>query len=373
MKQLTLSCLVILFLLGCTKETLNEQQPVSPDTIKHELTQYKAPYIIPEVRPRTSCYWTEIAAGSNNAITDAIDNACEGGIIYLKAGEHIHTEDIVITKSVKIIGESGAILKVTSSLLSVNEVGALVGIPDIHVLNAPSTLIQDLEIRPIEGDGGVAILLENSPYSAVIRSKIIDFEFSVAIHKSDFSTTMLNEIKATSAWQTGAAPTAHGINNINGKSAYIADNKVSNAVFGIFASDQYGTMERNTLSGCLAGAILCNVPMGIQLPSGEVIGSLIPATQWKVRNNISKNNLSYGILVIDGANNNLIENNDISNNGAYDIEITTDTERFGFLTPAGFENTVNVGSYPNITIKNCGPNNTINGGVLIDTSTDPCN
>lgn len=43
-----------------------------------------------DVSSRSSCYWTELAAGSNNTLAAAINNACAGGVIYLKNG--VHTE-----------------------------------------------------------------------------------------------------------------------------------------------------------------------------------------------------------------------------------------------------------------------------------------
>ena len=75
-------------------------------------------------------------------------------------------------------------------------------------------------------------------------------------------------------------------------------------------------------------------------------------------------------LVIDGANNNLLENNDGGNNAAYDYELTGDTYRFGFLTPFAYDNTLY--AKPGQTVKNCGVNNTVIGGVLVDTAVDVC-
>jgi hypothetical protein len=160
---------------------------------------------------------------------------------------------------------------------------------------------------------------------------------------------------------------------MNGKSAYVTDNKVSNSLFGIWACDEWGTLERNETFGNYIGTIVCNVPAGYILPSGELTGSLVPGTGWKVRNNNSHDNFNIGYIVIDGANNNLLENNNAFNNGSYDIELTTDTYRFGFLTPAAYKNTVIAGAYPNITIKDCGNGNTVIGGVQVDTGSDPCN
>ena len=76
--------------------------------------------------------------------------------------------------------------------------------------------------------------------------------------------------------------------------------------------------------------------------------------------------------MIDGANNNTLENNNASNNGTYDFDLTGDTYRFGYLTPKSFNNKVNAGQFQSVTIKNCGDNNTIVGGQLVDNNQDPC-
>jgi hypothetical protein len=373
MKFLPLLAIITLCLFGCAKEQATELEQSVETQSSNDLKQYKVPFQVPDAPFRSNCYWTEIPAGSNNALAGAIANACTGGIIYLKAGEHVQTDDIVIDKAVKIIGESGAILKLESEIVPADPTSPIPVTPDIHILNAPGTLIQDLTILPTEGDGGTTILIENSPYCGIMRNTITNFQFGVINEKSDFTTIMLNNIVVSSAWQTGEISDALGITIINGKSCYIADNEVSDALFGIWGCDQYGTIERNYTHDSYLGIILCNVPQAILLPSGELTGSDIPGAYYKVRNNKTTDNLTYGILVIDGANNNLLVNNEAANNGSYDIELTTDTYRFGFLTPAAYKNTVNVGSYTDIIIKNCGPDNTINGGVLIDNNADPCN
>ena len=370
MKKLAISLLAcsLLCFLSCQKETI--QQQAEADTPG----QYLAPLTTGELTSRSSCDWTEIPAGSVDALADAIANTCDNGVIYLKAGLHTENAALTISKSVKIIGEAGAVLELHSDLAPADTTtGAVTPVPGLHILNAPGFLIQDLEIKSIASDGGNALLIENSHYSGVMRCKFTGFQFSVLVQKSNNMTIMFNTIVTSGAWLTGAVANAFGITIINGKSAYVSDNDVSNSLFGIWACDEWGTAERNFTHGNYIGLILCNVPPSFQLPSGDIVGSETPATGWKARNNKSTGNFNIGYLVIDGANNNLLENNEASGNAAYDMELTTDTYRFGFLTPAAYNNTVNVGAYPNITIKNCGPNNTINGGVWVNTSSDPCN
>jgi hypothetical protein len=61
-----------------------------------------------------------------------------------------------------------------------------------------------------------------------------------------------------------------------------------------------------------------------------------------------------------------------SGNGTYDIELTGDSFRFGFLTPASFRNTVRAGSESTLLIKDCGNDNTVIRGNQVDVGGDPC-
>ncbi|MEZ4991256.1 MAG: hypothetical protein R2824_12620 [Saprospiraceae bacterium] len=62
--------------------------------------------------------------------------------------------------------------------------------------------------------------------------------------------------------------------------------------------------------------------------------------------------------------------NEASRNADADVELAGDSERFGFLTPTSFENKVI--SSPGISIKDCGVDNDIVGGELVDTEVVPC-
>ena len=376
-------CLIlVLFLQSCQKDLVN-QAPVQPQNIdeSHYYTPSKE-YLVAldamtkptSLQTRAACDWVEVPAGSTDALAKAVNDVCAGGVIYLKSGVHTENKAITISKSVNIVGAAGAILKVKSVLSVFDDVKLTTPLkPAIHFLNAPRSSFQNIEIQPVEGDGSTALLFENSNESAVLRTKISRFQSAVMVEKSDRIAIMFNTIVCSSSWQTAAFPFGESIVIINGKSAYISDNDVSNALFGIWPCDEWGTCERNFTHGNYLGVILCNVPGGgYQLPSGRTVGAQIPTKGCKVRNNNSTDN-QWGYLVIDGANNNIIENNNAARNAAYDIELTTDSYRFGFLTPKSFKNTVIAGSYPNIKIKDCGENNSITGGIKVNTTTDPCN
>ncbi len=360
-----LTLLTLLTFLACQKE----EKPATSQL------QQDDHYFVPDLRTfatdRSSCDWTILAGGSNNALAAAIANTCEGGVIYLKAGIHTETEPVVINKPVKIIGEAGAVLRVKSDLLPVNlATGTQPVSAGLHILNAPGTLIQDITMQPLGTDGGAAILIENSHQSAVIHTNITAHQFGVILEKSDRVAIMRNTIVITSAWQTGQVSDAHGIIVMNGKSAYLSDNDVSNAIFGIWPCDKWGTSERNITHGNVIGTIFCKVPMYLQLPGGQVTGAEFSATLWKARQNQSSNNLDVGYLVIDGSNGNLLENNEGGSNGTYDYELVGDSYRFGFLTPFTYDNVVY--AKPGQTVKDCGVNNTISGGVAVDTNVDVC-
>ena len=385
MKKMTSSALLLttLFFIGCQKD-LNVKEAVQPtqpideshyyEPSKELLASYDALRNPSALSTRAACDWIEIPAGSTDALAKAVNDACAGGVIYLKSGVHTETKAITITKSLNIVGASGAILKVKSALSPLDVVNFNVPLkPAIHFFNAPRSAVIDVDIQTIDSDGSTALLFENSNESAVMRCKISKFQFGVVVEKSDRMAIMRNTIVGSSAWQTGAVSDVESIVIINGKSAYISDNDVSNSLFGIWPCDEWGTCERNYTHDNFLGIILCNVPAGgYLLPRGNAVGAQIPTKGCKVRNNNSTDN-QWGYLVIDGANNNILENNNAARNAAYDMELTTDTYRFGFLTPMSYDNTVNSISFPNIRIKDCGRNNKITGGIRVNTATDPCN
>ena len=92
-----------------------------------------------------------------------------------------------------------------------------------------------------------------------------------------------------------------------------------------------------------------------------------------VQGNETFGNFAAGILAIDGAHDSRIVDNHSHDNGSYDVEMSGDSFRFGFLTPSSFNCTFTAGSHAGVRVKDCGSNNTVNGGVLVDNGTDPCN
>jgi len=310
----------------------------------------------------------ELPDGSVDALAAAIAAAGPGGVVRVLSGEHRESGTVTITHAVKILGEAGANLVFDSKPTTV--AGAID--PALHILNAPEVMIFRVKIRAQEDIGGTGILIEDSPRAMIGRNEIIDYQFSIMLEDGDHARIWKNTISATPAWLTTFFA-VHGVVVINGNKVRMVENDVSNAFFGVWACDREGRFFENNLHGNFIGLILCKVPQNaFPLPGGELAGSDTSAIEWRVKGNQATGNFNDGYLVIDGANNNLLSGNAASGNAAYDIELSGDSFRFGFLTPKSFENTVITGQFSNLKIKNCGENNTVVGGQLVDNSLDPC-
>jgi nitrous oxidase accessory protein NosD len=377
MKKLNANALLMLFALisffACQKEK-TESGNNNTLTTNEEEHYYRPNLAELTALPtdRSSCYWTEIPAGSVDVLASAIANACDNAVIYLKAGVHTENQRINISKPIKIIGENGAVLKLSTTSAVYTDEGNFLTNPAIYVTNTTRVLFQNLDIQPINSEGATAILLHNAIESAVIGCKITNFQVSVLLEKSDRAAIIRNTIVGGSGWLTLPMEVI-GITVVNAKSAYISDNDISNAIFGIWACDQWGTCERNNLHGNLVGINLCNVPMYYQLPSGSVTGALTPGSYFKVFQNKAIANFDCGIMIIDGANNNTLIGNEVTGNGlsplsgiATDVEIFGESNIFGFTTPTSYNNYVDLSSSPTSTIRNCSAGNTIVSGVLMN-------
>ncbi len=359
----------LLAFFSCQKEKTAPPAPSTDDA------QYYTPNLAElTATDRSACDWTTIPAGSVNALAAAIAGACDNGVIYLKAGVHTESAAVLVNKPVKFIGETGAVLKLNAAFSLIDPVtNEYILHPGLHLLNTSNVLVQNLDIQPTGTDGGTAIFMENAPGSCVLKCGITNFQYGVLVQNSDRVAIMQNHIKASGLWQTGGIPEALNVVIINGKSAYVADNEVENALFGIWACDQWGTCERNNAHGNAIGLICCKVPPGgFFTPAGVAIGADQPGNHWKISQNTSTGNFDNGIMVIDGAHHNRIWNNQVHGNGlapfagtATDIEIFSDSHLFGFLTPAAHDNFVDASSDVATTIRNCSSGNTVVGGHLV--------
>jgi hypothetical protein len=316
--------------------------------------------------------FVSVPAGSVNALAAAIAAAGPHGFVVLKSGLHTESAMVEVTSPVVIMGEPGAVLE---SAVPIWPTGNPVLQAALWVHDTPGVAIRDIEMRPAGGIGAAAILLDGAPGTAVLRNNLHDYQYGVIIQYSDNVKVWDNRVSITTAWQTNpAVPDANGIVVISGLHAFLANNRVSNAIFGIWACDHDGVAYGNTVSANLVGLILCKVPASsYPLPDGELAGAPSSAVGWLAQANECFGNFTTGLLVVDGAHENRVLNNDSHDNGSYSVELTGDTFRFGFLTPASFDNLFVAGSHPDIQVKNCGNGNKVIGGHLVDDTAEPCN
>jgi len=313
----------------------------------------------------------EVPAGSNNALAAALVAAGTNGTVLLKSGLHTESGMVEITSTVTLAGETGAVLQSDThpSLTSSDELE-----PALWVHGASGVVIHDIEMRPAGAIGGTGILLHYADNASVYGCNIHDVEFGVLAEKANSAKVWSNRIACSTAWLSGAIPEALGVTIINGTNAILANNNVTGALFGLWPCDAGGKVLANKVSGCLEGIIFCRVPAwSFELPDGTYAGSALSTTHCLAQGNETSGNFADGIIAIDGAHDSRIVDNNSHDNGAYDVEMSGDSYRFGFLTPSCFDCTFSAGSHPNVKGKNCGNNNTVNGGVLVDNNVDPCN
>jgi len=310
-----------------------------------------------------------LPAGSVDALADAIAAVGPGGTVLLQSGTHFESGTVEISAPVTLVGKRGAVLESVTTLAGAYP---LVVEAALHIRGTTGVTVKGIDFRaPAGSNGNCAVLIEDANDVLVADNRIQGYQFGVLNQGGDGVEITGNRIRVSTLWQTGEVPEAHGIVNINGLGTRITDNQVSDGLFGIWACDRDGRASGNTVSTSFIGLILCKVPNENFLISGQDRASASPGAGWQVHGNFASAN-DWGYLVIDGANNNTLTNNAASGSGTYDMELTSDTFRFGFLTPGSFDNTVNAGAHKNLVIKDCGNNNTVTGGVQVDTTVDPC-
>ncbi|MCB0688645.1 MAG: right-handed parallel beta-helix repeat-containing protein [Saprospiraceae bacterium] len=305
----------------------------------------------------------ELPSGSVDALQSAVDEAGPGGMVVVKSGEHTENGLVNVEYPLKLIGENGATILINTPPFT----GQIAG--GIWFNHANNSQIRNITFSA----GGVlaptALLIQNSDRVVISDNMFTKFLISIMVQHSDHITIRKNHITADNSWQTGG-PNAVGIMHVNGKSASIYSNTANNAVFGIWCCDRGGVSYGNNTAGNLYGQIICKVPADLMDPDGEIIGADDSGNHWLIALNESSNNLYAGIVVIDGSNNNVLLANSGSGNMVYDIDLVGPTERFGFFTPTSYKNRVY--SYNDQTIKDCGEDNKVIGGTLIDTGMYPC-
>ena len=373
----------LLLLNACQKDSLTQAEQIAPgfdfEQVDKEMQAEMAEMANePEIEEITDLLkswdgaspragFTLIPSGSVDQLQQAIQDAPINGLIVLDNGTHTENATILIEKQIRIVGRTGAVLRINNAPQQFGEPME----PGIHILNAHRVIIHNIEMVPTGADGGTAILIENGDYANVNKCAIKGFQYGIINHLGDQIKLKHNTIASTTGWLSGAFPGALGITNVNGVRAEVYNNEVTNSQFGIWACDRDGRAYKNYVSNNYIGIILCKVPAGgVDMPDGSTVGSARAGSNWRVRTNKAMNNFDAGIIIIDGANNNVVGYNNSKNNGTYDIEAVGDSYRFGFLTPKSYDNWIV--AVNGQSVKDCGENNKVTGGDLVNNAVDPC-
>ncbi len=369
MKALYFSLITLVLLVACEKQNTTGPEPYQQNNSASPTTLHPDLQALPSELEKLPDEFQEnlvtLPAGSQNQLADAVAEAGEDGTVLVQAGLHHEDGTVLINQTVRIIGEPGAILVFDTQPTPPLDYMQ----PGIHVQNASNVVVWGLEIRPKGQAGGAAIMFENAPDATVGNNKIHDYQFGVSLQHANRAKIVQNTIVGTLLWQDGSVDVAAGVWVMNGDNVEIAQNNISNYLFGAFASDREGYLLRNTLHDNMFGIILCKIPTDFKMPSGDIVGSELAAHRWQVRRNSAHNSGYAGYLIIDGANHNYISQNEASNSGTYDVELAGETDRFGFVAPTTFGNVAETGD---LLTKDCGVDNLVHGTNLVDTSVDPC-
>jgi predicted small secreted protein len=299
-----------------------------------------------------------VPAGSSDALAAAINDAGRGGVVVLKAGSHTESATIPVDMPVTILGEKGAQLISSAGEFDITMI-------PVFWVRADRVSITGLDMSSASGDGNVAVLIHGADDVLVFNNRMTGFQASIVVERGNrarlWSNTMVGTGKDTN------------LVVINGSHASVLKNDSSNGVFGIWPCGSNGVLAFNNAHGNFVGIIFCKVPAeGAILPDGTPTGSDFASNHWLATENTTNDNLTNGFLSIDDANHNFIVSNSSSGNGTYDIELAGDSFRFGFLTPSSHDETFIAGRYATVEIKNCGTNNSVTGGNLVDNNLEPC-
>ena len=386
MRNLTLLLFISILFITCQKEdhlqapvNKNDLQPKtfkSPDDVFSFLsTEIPEVYTQAEIsriksmleEPKTDDFkrsgnTVELPAGSVDALQAAVDEAGPGGTVLVKAGEHTENGLVTIGHRINLVGETGAIINVNNAVEDLFDLEFQFAY-GIRIANADRTVIKGINFTTDQEASGMALYIDHSDRVYVHNNTFSKFLYTIQINYGNNTSIRSNSISSEIAG-------ALGIVISNGRHSSIIDNTVSGMQFGIWACDKGGLSWGNTTTSCIYGQILCKVPAGYYDYDGNLLAAEDSGNHWLVAKNTSSNNLYAGIVAIDGAHDNVILANTGSGNAAYDVDLVGPTERFGFFTPTSFKNRVY--SYSDQTIKDCGEDNRVTGGIQIDTNLDAC-
>lgn len=278
-----------------------------------------------------------LPAGSTDGLATAISEAGPGGTVIVESGLHEESGGVTVDIPVSIIGEPGAIMRVSTEPVGPSGDAALL------IQGADHALVEGISFEATSGAGNVAIRIVDSQQVTVRNNVITGHLFGVIVGSGDHIEVSGNKITGLPDPDIGYC--CIGIVNNNGAHTRIIGNEISEFDLGIFASGVKGHMQFNSVHDNNIGVLLCQTSVADS-----------PATRWHVANNNAYDNVLWGYLVTDFAIDNFLVNNAASNNGLEDILLD------GGEFPPAIETLVALGSHKLLTVTDDGIDNKVNGG-----------
>ncbi len=313
----------------------------------------------------------DLPAGSVNGLQAAIDEAGPNGIVNVKSGLHTEDATVNVNFTVRIVGEEGAVIE--SNYPGVKTPPIVVN-PVIRIENGNFVHVRNIQFLPgtESGEGNVGILVYNADYAYIKDNDFQGYQMAVIVDDSDFSFVQDNTANGLFSEGYGL-PLSIGISNLGDTSARTKNNHMTDFATGYFASGSNGIYSGNTADGGQTGFFYCTGVGLVSFPDGTPISASESANNWVGIFNLAKNT-GIGHLIIDGVNNCKIISNYAENCSVYDVEFVGPTLRFGTPEPlpTTFENLFIDGPSTDIKVKDCGVDNIIQGGQLVDLAEDPC-
>ena len=300
-----------------------------------------------------------VAAGSSDALADAIADAGPNGTVILESGPHSESGTVMIPHRLNLIGEPGAVLTIDAGPANFTDVPVVLT-AGLHVKGANNTRIEGLEIRPEGENGKVAILVEDSRRVRIANNAIFDFQFGVFTYGADNVFLFGNYLRGLQG------PEYHyGMMLMKGRSVKLFENEIEQYDSAVFTSDRSGLAFENNFHNNLSWGIFhCKAPADYTLPDGPVIQASETTNNWVIARNVCNNNGFGGYAVIDGAFENRLVANRAANNGILGIVLFP--EWGSQPLPPCRDNLVISTQQPNVTIMDCGIDNSVIGGIQVE-------
>ncbi len=366
----------LLIFASCTKEKSPADADLKTDNsgipadiqalVNQRMTQLNYDYEHPKmledgVSDRSEVH---VPAGSVNQLQAAINSAGPNGKVVVESGDHWESGTVTITQMVRLFGEEGANIYFNVSGPGSGFPFTIMNVldPAIYIKDCNMVWIKGLSIYPQSSAGSTGIFLEKGRLARIEGNLISGFQFG--IWASDHS----NMARIYDNTVVGNTPLGvWGIIAESAPSIQLKGNHVSKYGTCIFASDKDGTMAENTTVGGFSGPLLCTVQGNVKLPNGKMLKKAISCVDWLVIKNKGYDS-SWNYVVIDGANNNyLFQNQSFNPVSGQDIYMLGDSYLVGSFTPTSYNNfAINTAG---IVTVDCGTNNNVLGGTKLD---GPC-